>query len=583
MNAAPAIAQFGLVIAGRPVITDFREIGPAHYVVDIVEPMQVTDLTFFLLPGSPVPPGFGAVLYFAVPALQNWQLLGTVFAEKPSAIFRTSWPTHPDVVGQPVLQLGVSIESLDNVKNLGIEASGLEEREAFALKIAQDLFNYLSSFSTSTNQNYMTIPTNLLDREVLRKHMSTKTIYEPPTEDIQTIPESCVPVQLNFAIRHGTRNPTVKDITRIGNTHSRLLAAQSGGVESTGSTWIKNWTNPFPIETEAWLAEPGVRELIAMGKRLHARLSSLPVHFNTNKFVFEHTWKLRTLQSAEAFAFGFFDGLQPVFYHTDPIGGDQVLRFFDNCPVFATQIEQNKSATIEHRKYRGSKQMKKNLATFRRISGFEGATQKDLEAAYAGCAFDVAVQGVFDKWCTLFDDEMLLSMDYFQDLKHFYKKSHGHLLSHEIAAPLLQDIFRTMKQRVEGKSDIEGYFRFAHAETILPLAALLNVSYFDRHTSDKEGHFRADTPLELALQRKFKSSALSPFAANIGFVLYECTSDERKPHAVSSNFKVKTLLNEREVEFFECTGQTLCPFEVLENIFHRWVYEFNFEEHCAIP
>ncbi|CEG46438.1 Uncharacterized conserved protein [Plasmopara halstedii] len=165
MNAMPpAIAQFGLVIAGRPVITDFCGIGPAHYVVDILEPTQVTDLTFFLLPSSPVAPGYGAVLYFAVPALQNWQLLGTVFAEKPSAIFRTSWPTHPDVVGQPVLQLGVSIESLDNVKNLGIEASGLEERKAFALKIAQDLFNYLSSFSSSSSQGYMTIPTNLLDK-----------------------------------------------------------------------------------------------------------------------------------------------------------------------------------------------------------------------------------------------------------------------------------------------------------------------------------------------------------------------------------------------------------------------------------
>ncbi|KUF87102.1 hypothetical protein AM588_10001394 [Phytophthora nicotianae] len=42
--------------------------------------------------------------------------------------------------------------------------SGLEERKAFALKIAQDLFNYLSSFSSSNSQSYMTIPTNLLDK-----------------------------------------------------------------------------------------------------------------------------------------------------------------------------------------------------------------------------------------------------------------------------------------------------------------------------------------------------------------------------------------------------------------------------------
>ncbi|TMW61956.1 hypothetical protein Poli38472_009449 [Pythium oligandrum] len=159
-----SIAQFGLVIAGRPVFTDFQEIGPGRYMTEIPEPTQVTDLTFFLLPNSPVPMGYGAVLYFAVPALQNWQLLGTVFAEKPSAIFRTGWPTHPDVAGQPVLQLGISIEPLDNVKNLGIEASGLVERKAFALKIAQDLFNYMTSFSTSNTTAYMTIPTNLLDR-----------------------------------------------------------------------------------------------------------------------------------------------------------------------------------------------------------------------------------------------------------------------------------------------------------------------------------------------------------------------------------------------------------------------------------
>ncbi len=81
-----------------------------------------------------------------------------------SAIFRTGWPTHPEVASQPVLQIGISIEPLDNVKNLGIEASGLVERKAFALKIAQDLFNFMASFSTSNTQAYMTIPTNLLDR-----------------------------------------------------------------------------------------------------------------------------------------------------------------------------------------------------------------------------------------------------------------------------------------------------------------------------------------------------------------------------------------------------------------------------------
>ncbi|KAG7388953.1 PHOsphatase [Phytophthora pseudosyringae] len=414
--------------------------------------------------------------------------------------------------------------------------------------------------------------------KVLRKHMSTKTLYAPPpSSESDILEETCTPVQLNFAIRHGTRNPTMKDITRINNTHSRLLAARTGG----SLPWVESWKNPYPKETAAWLADPGVRELIDIGHRLRARLSSAPMSFDANKFVFEHTWKIRTKQSAEAFAFGFFDGLQPVYYHSDPAGEDQVLRFYDNCPVFETQIDANKSSTIEHSKYRDSEQMHTNLAKFQNLSGFADATQKDMEAAYAGCAFDVAVLDVFNQWCSFFDDEMLLSMDYFQDLKHFYRKSHGHALSYEIATPLLQDIFRSMKQRVHGKSDIEGHFRFAHAETILPLASLLNVSYFDRHASDREGHFRADTPLGLALQRKFKSSELAPFAANIGFVLYECSADKDK-NQTKPMYKVKTLLNEREVVFNECNRQDLCPFDVLENIFRRWIYEFDFQEHCTL-
>lgn len=392
-------------------------------------------------------------------------------------------------------------------------------------------------------------------REVLRTHMSTKTVYAPPSETEWTmLPDDgrCRPVQLNFAIRHGTRNPTIKDITRIEHVHAKLLAQGTG----RSLPWVDEWQNPYPKETEAWLADRGVQELVGIGARLRARLSSSSVRYNASKFVFEHTWKIRTRQSAEAFAFGFFDGHQPVYYHSDPIGEDNVLRFYDNCPMFEVQIEKNKSATAEHGQYRRSKQMQENVVKFQTLSKLLDASQEDMEAAYAACAFDVATRNVVDNWCLFFDDEMLLSMDYLQDLKHFYRKSHGHALSYEIASPLLQDIFRTMQKRVNGKSDVEGYFRFAHAETILPLASLLNVSFFDHHTSAREGHFRADTPLDLAVQRKFRGSELAPFSANIGFVLYECAGDEGNDHA-QPTFMVKTLLNEREVIFSECKDDVL--------------------------
>lgn len=438
--------------------------------------------------------------------------------------------------------------------------------------------------------------------EVLKTHMSTKTVYPAPThtEQLETQERehalaaalSCKPVQLNFVIRHGTRHPTIKDITRIAKTHEKLrssLASSAGDVTHRDSSWIHRWTNPYKPDEAGWLAHVGIEELIEIGARLRSRFGAhFSRHFTAQRFVFESTWKVRTQQSASAFAFGFFWGNhEPVHMQVAPIGADHALRFFDNCPAYDRAIDENATATIHHAQYRLSAQMQRNLKTFRKYAedgnNQQQLTQKDLEAAYAGCAFDVATRGVFDEWCALFDIEMLLSLDYFHDLKHFYKKSHGNALAFEIAAPLLQDVFQSMKARIDGKSEVEGHFRFAHAETILPLASLMNLSYFDLHASDKEGHFLAETPLEIATTRKFQGSLLAPFAANIGFVLYECDDDDGDQHTTETHeksFKVMTLLNERQVSFRECGDEPLCPFSQLEQIFRRWIHEFDFQEQC---
>ncbi|DBA05001.1 TPA: hypothetical protein N0F65_007003 [Lagenidium giganteum] len=419
--------------------------------------------------------------------------------------------------------------------------------------------------------------------DVLRTRMSTKTIYPVPTEteqaeDSRSLDE-CTPIQLNFVVRHGTRFPTIKDIKRISATHTKIYTLQS----PPETSWVARWMSPFDPARAGWLAEAGTNELIAIGQRLRQRYGQqLQGHFEKSKFIFEHTWKPRTQQSAMAFAYGFFGSVQPVHYETDPIGQDHELRFFDNCPAFDVRIENNKSATVEHARYRTSAQMQRSLERFRAYVGGprkHELDQRDLEAAYAGCAFDYATQGLLtDEWCSLFDEEMLRTMDYFHDLKHFYKKSHGHALAYEIASPLLQDMFQSMKQRVARTSDVEGHFRFAHAETILPLASLLNLSDFDRHVNSRDGHFLASTPLEVAERRVFKGAVLAPFAANIGFVLYECLREgQRMP-----GYGAKLLLNERVVRLPECNELHICPLERLEAIFHRWLHEYDFAEQCTV-
>lgn len=427
-------------------------------------------------------------------------------------------------------------------------------------------------------------------QDVLDKHMSTKTKYPTPTlaEEIETRAREeaeaaalqCRPVQLNYVVRHGTRFPTIKDIRRIDSVHRKLLLHQ----RDADIAWLHNWTNPYDPEHAGWLAPIGVDELIDIGARLRRRFgASFRRHFNASAFVFESTWKVRTQQSASAFAYGFFDERhEPVHVGIAPIGADHELRFFDNCPAYDRAIDDNATATIHYADYRTSHQMQQNVLAFRERTGTahvqtEPLTRSDMEAAYAACAFDVAIFSRYDRWCALFTREMLLSMDYYHDLKHFYKKSHGHALAFEIAAPLLQDVFESMRARVMRAAHVDGHFRFAHAETILPLASLLDLSYFDRHASDAAGHFLATTPLDVAITRAFHASTLAPFAANIGFVLYECDGDDDDAPA----YRVATLLHERQVAFRACGNATLCPFEQFEQIFRRWLHEVDFHDQCA--
>lgn len=101
---------FGVVIPGRPLVTDFQPIDSTKAVSVLEQPATVTELTFFLLPSTPIPPGCGAILYYSLPPFQTWVLIGSVDPSKPSGIFRTGWATNEEVKNCPVVQLGVSLE-----------------------------------------------------------------------------------------------------------------------------------------------------------------------------------------------------------------------------------------------------------------------------------------------------------------------------------------------------------------------------------------------------------------------------------------------------------------------------------------
>jgi hypothetical protein len=55
---------------------------------------------------------------------------------------------------------------MQTIENLEISNSGVDDRFAFAYKIAMDLFQYMTSFSVgdATNNNMMVVPMNIFDK-----------------------------------------------------------------------------------------------------------------------------------------------------------------------------------------------------------------------------------------------------------------------------------------------------------------------------------------------------------------------------------------------------------------------------------
>lgn len=167
-----AEGTFGIVVAGRPVNLDIRQADEDKFLAEIPLPSQGSgEITVFLLPDAPeLPPDQGIVIYWSIPPFEDWRLLGTLTNNCPSAVFRTDWPSDPEITNVPVIQLGLSIEEISTVENLTkAVVQEKSDRLAFAELVARDLFTYLQSFSQVTDRGeQLIIPSDALDKWINR-------------------------------------------------------------------------------------------------------------------------------------------------------------------------------------------------------------------------------------------------------------------------------------------------------------------------------------------------------------------------------------------------------------------------------
>jgi hypothetical protein len=85
----PVTDCLGMVVPGRPIVTEFIAIESSRMVVDVPAPASVASLSFFFLPGalgSSVGEDKGISIHWAAPPFDSFQLLGTLAPDRPRCV-----------------------------------------------------------------------------------------------------------------------------------------------------------------------------------------------------------------------------------------------------------------------------------------------------------------------------------------------------------------------------------------------------------------------------------------------------------------------------------------------------------------
>jgi hypothetical protein len=103
-----------------------------------------------MLGNVPFNPGFGATVHFQWPN-RDWQQLGFLTNDKPSAIYKLSQSTQPQNINGTVVKIGISVKPLQEIGQYEYQTQAQGKTVPIAEKILNNLINFTSSFAIEPN------------------------------------------------------------------------------------------------------------------------------------------------------------------------------------------------------------------------------------------------------------------------------------------------------------------------------------------------------------------------------------------------------------------------------------------------
>ncbi|TPX36663.1 hypothetical protein SmJEL517_g01368 [Synchytrium microbalum] len=438
-----------------------------------------------------------------------------------------------------------------------------------------------------TEDNVTVHGSSFSEESFIEHTLGSRRKYPEPVSQVQDAPARCELQQIQLVTRHGTRYPTFDWYSKFRQLESHFEKHHE--VLKKRHPYLAAWRMPFDDEMEGQLTESGLEEMRRMAIRLKKRNPTFFASLKPMDVVARSSNKSRTLNSADAFIKGLYDGNHTCHVEVLDRKRDADLVPWESCkryrrvhdsrtpsidsqtPISANlkhaidqkEIDMERPRKGEYAKYIDEQLPRIVKSTSKRL-GIPLTTEHVLNMLEM-CGQEVTIFNMFDGFCTIFERHEFLVRETAEDIERYYSFGYGFDINLDMMCSLVTDLLESAKHAEEYPL----LLRFTHAEAMAPLAAAL-------------GFFK-DPPPPLShshrpLSRAWRSSFIAPYAANLKLETYKCHHhDVVRPY-------VRILWNERnrfpKLKIPGCESKGLCPLDSVLHVYGKYMH-CDFDAMCG--
>ncbi|XP_049869444.1 multiple inositol polyphosphate phosphatase 1-like [Pectinophora gossypiella] len=368
----------------------------------------------------------------------------------------------------------------------------------------------------------------------------------------------CQPMALWLLNRHGSHNPEadeISDLQKLTDFKNNILDnyrsrnnIRDERICQSDVNLLSRWEwNPRHNATFAGdLTSDGYITTQQLAQAWRQKFPGLLTN-NRHDYLFKFVNNERLKTSFRAFTEGLFRAQAEeldIVKQTD----EKLLMPYKSCSAWINDVEKNNETYYQQFIFESKREYREMISNISQRLGFSWDIHEDIiRRIYNMCRYNKAWDVTqISPWCAAFTREDLKRLEYAEDLNTYYKYGYGTPINQQIGCTLVKDMMDFLTNHVEREPPQQPrtVIHFTEAPTILMTLAALGTH---RDSAPLTGdNYHTNT----AQSRKWATSSMLPYNANLAAVLYKCTPNGNFQY--NDRYQVLFLENEKTMYLDGC-------------------------------